>query len=515
MVGEMGLEPILDCSNKILSLARLPIPPLAHTIIIAHSSPNAIISLPADLCYNTYYMDFDHGGPSSSDRQRESAAEIARKKVLAAYSSTVENLKNLPASARDALINNQDTSPQASPSDNTYTSVTTPEYQQTQPNWSQNTYDEAASYDRTPIYSQPETASTNTYTQPTQTIYTPDYQPYNTQSQTYEQPVSEPAQYDNIYSDTSVDEYSSEDPGALKDTPVNQTYINEEWQKYHSAWQDYYKNYYSDYYAKAAESYLATEKMKNERIATGKVQRDRNLRKFIPIGVIAFVILAGLFLQYNRLIFAPIMAYVSPDSGSVATSLEPVDPTVTQAVSPEPRLIIPKLNVDVPVAFGISTSDVDAAMNEGVAQFSIPGANALPGQIGNLVITGHSAGDIYSSNPYKFIFSGLERLEDGDLIYVNYNSVRYTYQMVGRETVEPSNVAALVYETDKPMLTLITCTPLGTSRYRLLISAEQISPSYTDAETAAPSEENPSSDNAMPANEPSFFENIWQGIFGS
>jgi sortase A len=460
-------------------------------------------------------MDFDHGGPSSSDRQRESAAEIARKKVLAAYSSTVENLKNLPASARDALMNNQDTSPQASPSDNTYTSVTTPEYQQTQPNWSQNTYDQAASYDRTPIYSQPETASTNTYTQPTQTIYTPDYQPYNTQSQTYEQPVSEPAQYDNIYSDTSVDEYSSEDPGALKDTPVNQTYINEEWQKYHSAWQDYYKNYYSDYYAKAAESYLATEKMKNERIATGKVQRDRNLRKFIPVGVIAFVILAGLFLQYNRLIFAPIMAYVSPDSGSVATSLEPVDPTVTQAVSPEPRLIIPKLNVDVPVAFSISTSDVDAAMNEGVAQFSIPGANALPGQIGNLVITGHSAGDIYSSNPYKFIFSGLERLEDGDLIYVNYNSVRYTYQMVGRETVEPSNVAALVYETDKPMLTLITCTPLGTSRYRLLISAEQISPSYTDAETAAPSEGSSSSDNAMPANEPSFFENIWQGIFGS
>lgn len=45
-------------------------------------------------------------------------------------------------------------------------------------------------------------------------------------------------------------------------------------------------------------------------------------------------------------------------------------------------------------------------MNQGVAQFSIPGANALPGQIGNLAISGHSAGDIYSSNPYKFIFSG-------------------------------------------------------------------------------------------------------------
>ena len=66
-------------------------------------------------------------------------------------------------------------------------------------------------------------------------------------------------------------------------------------------------------------------------------------------------------------------------------------------------------------------------MNHGVAQFKISGADAMPGQIGNLVISGHSAGDIYSNNQYKFIFSGLERLVDGDLIYINYNSVRYTY----------------------------------------------------------------------------------------
>lgn len=436
-------------------------------------------------------MDFDHGGPSSSDRQQESAAEIARKKVLAAYSSTVENLKNLPTSARDALMNEQN-STASSPANDPYTPINTPEYQPTQPNWSEN------SYQQTPIYSQPE-ETTSTYSNP-----------YDAQD--YTEPTSTPYDIDEL----PTDDYQPEDPSALKDMPVNQAHINEEWQKYHSAWQDYYKNYYSEYYAKAAESYLATEKMKNERIATGKVQRSHNLRKLIPIGIVIIVILTGLFLQYNRMIFAPIMAYVSPDSGSVATSIEPVDPTITQAVSPEPRLIIPKLNVDIPVAFGISTNDVDAAMNEGVAQFSIPGANALPGQIGNLVITGHSAGDIYSSNPYKFIFSGLERLENGDLIYVNYNSVRYTYQMIGRETVEPSNVAALIYETDKPMLTLITCTPLGTSRYRLLISAEQISPSYTDAEPATPSNDSPSdNDNLMPANEPSFFENIWQGIFGN
>lgn len=397
-------------------------------------------------------MDSNNGGIFSSE-QPKTAAEIARKKVLAVYSSTVESLKrnNSYAEQRDG---------------NTYVAPPTPD----------------------PSFTEQPTA-----------------QDYPTQN--YNIYASQPA---------TPQTFSPSSNGTFNHVPMNQTAVNEEWQQYHSAWQNYYQNYYNDYYAKAAQNYLATEKLKSERIATGKVQKKHRLRRFMPLIAGLTVILVFLFLQYNRLIFAPIMAYVSPNSEEVASSIEAVDPTITQAVSPEPRLIIPKLNIDVPVAFGISNSEVDEAMNHGVAQFSVPGANAMPGQIGNLVLSGHSAGDIYSSNPYKFIFSGLERLTVGDLIYVNYNSVRYTYQMTKSEVVEPSNVAALVYDTDRPMLTLITCTPLGTSRYRLLISAEQISPSY-DA-NAEPTPEQPDAttpDYDMPANEPSFFENIWNGLFGN
>ena len=208
------------------------------------------------------------------------------------------------------------------------------------------------------------------------------------------------------------------------------------------------------------------------------------------------------------------MAYVSPGN-SPASEIEAIDPTITQTVSSEPRLIIPKLNIDVPIHFSIPLSDVMASMNNGVAQYRIPGASAYPGEIGNLVITGHSAGDIYSSNPYKYIFSGLERLNDGDLIYVNYNSIRYTYKVTKKEVVEPSDVAALVVDTDKPILTLVTCTPLGTSRYRLLVTAEQISPDY---DTAEKSEDLPTIDqnsDIMPSNEPSFFEGIWNWLTGN
>ena len=261
----------------------------------------------------------------------------------------------------------------------------------------------------------------------------------------------------------------------------------------------------------------ATLKERIQKKASSSFQLSKKHRKFIPIFAGVFTVLFILFLQYNRLIFAPIMAYIAPGNANDA-EITAIDPTITAAPTAEPKLIIPKLNVDVPAHFNITndTATIDNAMNHGVAQFKIPGADALPGQVGNLVISGHSAGDIYSNNQYKFIFSGLERLQDNDLIYVNYNSVRYTYKVTKKQTVEPTDVAALVYPTNKPILTLITCTPLGSDRYRLLVTAEQVSPTYeekavstptnTDSTAALPGN-NTSSE--LPANEKPFFQKIW------
>lgn len=360
-------------------------------------------------------------------------------------------------------------------------------------------------------------------------------------------------------------DHSGVDNAHLKAEPVSPKITSESWKKYHSAWQDYYQKYYSNYYSKAAQEYILKERQKDvqspitdntalESLASnanknkesinlsmnarsqktdrgnndGEVEKSlrqkirekaaekstrfKRHRKFFPILAGICVVILVLFLQYNRIIFAPIMAYVSPGNAP-APGIEAIDPTITQTVSPEPRLLIPKLNIDVPIRFDVSLEGVMAAMNNGVAHYRISGASAYPGEIGNFVITGHSAGDIYSSNPYKYIFSGLERLENGDLIYVNYNSTRYTYRVVKKEVVEPSNVAALVVDTDKPLLTLVTCTPLGTSRYRLLVTAEQISPSTESAsetEQFTPTTES----NNLPANEPSFLEGIWGFLTG-
>ena len=315
---------------------------------------------------------------------------------------------------------------------------------------------------------------------------------------------------------------------AYKNIPVTSTHTPD-LKEYHTAWQNYYQKYYSEYYSKAAQNYIAKERasakavaspaptpetvLKNtiEKKASDTAQRKRKFSKFKPIIAGAVVALSLLFLQYNRLIFAPLAAYVSPRN-TVDTSITAIDPTISPNVGDESRLIIPKLNIDVPILFGIpnDSDSVMEGMNNGVVHWSIPGASALPGEIGNLVITGHSAGDIYTSNQYKFIFSGLERLTINDLIYVDYGGVRYTYSVTGLETVEPTEVSKLVYDTDKPMLTLITCTPLGTSRYRLLVSAKQISPTPNGTMQA------PENSNAtqMVGNSPTFFEAIGNLLFG-
>jgi sortase A len=319
----------------------------------------------------------------------------------------------------------------------------------------------------------------------------------------------------------------------------------DQWTQYHSAWQDYYQKYYERYYI--GQVYHARKALESENQPTAQDQqpkeapesavvqaestfsRDeamydlrsklvnklqtsavkvRKSRHFVPIAAALCVVLLFLFLQYNRVLFANVQAYVSPGNIDPANII--VDPSTTTSVSPEPRLIIPKINVDVPVNYNV-TPDYDSqmkAMENGVAWFGIPGANSKPGQVGNTVLSGHSSNDVIDPGSYKFIFARLDHLNKGDTIYVNYNSTRYTYTITQKEVVKPTQVNKLVYAGDKPILTLITCTPIGTSLNRLLVTAEQVSPSPKQA-TAAPETSTTTKQAAIPGNSPTFFQRIF------
>jgi sortase A len=296
-----------------------------------------------------------------------------------------------------------------------------------------------------------------------------------------------------------------------------------DWRHYHTAWQDYYQKYYEGFYKhsqKSVKDKAEPEKLLSAEEAVFDIRQEliskvhksakkvKKSRHFLPILSGIIVILIFLFLQYNRLLISNVMTYVSP--GNIDSQNIVIDPGSNTIVAPEPRLIIPKINVNVPVFYDIGSDYKTqmAAMNNGLAHFAIPGASSHPGQIGNTVLAGHSSNDLLDSGDYKFIFVQLEKLEVGDVIYANYQSKRYTYAVTKKEVVSPNNINKLVYPTTTPILTLVTCVPIGTSVSRLLVTAEQINPDPSKSTTAPPSSEK-TTKAPIPGNSPTLLERLF------
>ena len=366
-------------------------------------------------------------------------------------------------------------------------------------------------------------------------------------------PQQQPAHQQATYHSAATTDQGGENPyeRTHSDHPQPQA---DQWKAYHSAWQTYYQKYYEAYYTHetakhaALQQHVATVRQEPatetkpaaaagyfthhtdlEQTAEdlskdqalfelrqkllGKVRHQakkiRKSRHFVPIAASLVVVLIFVFLQYNRVFIATVNAYVSP--GAIDPQNIVIDPTGDTNVSADPRLVIPKINVDVPVVYDIGPdyNSQMAAMEKGVAHFAIPGANSRPGELGNTVISGHSSNDLFDAGDYKFIFAQLEKLNTGDTIYANYGGVRYTYVVTKKEVVKPTEVSKLVYPTTKPVLTLITCTPLGTSQNRLLVTAEQVSPDPAKAAAAPVDSGAAGSDAAIPGNSPTLFERLF------
>lgn len=87
---------------------------------------------------------------------------------------------------------------------------------------------------------------------------------------------------------------------------------------------------------------------------------------------------------------------------------------------------------------------------------------ALPGNIGNPVIFGHSVlPQFFDPENYLTIFSTLPRIEKGDEVYISFEGKNYTYQVRDIFEVSPKDVQILNQEKSDSYLTLVTCTPPG------------------------------------------------------
>ena len=97
---------------------------------------------------------------------------------------------------------------------------------------------------------------------------------------------------------------------------------------------------------------------------------------------------------------------------------------------------------------------------------------ALPGQLGNAVIFGHSVlPQFFNPKSYLTIFSTLYKLETGDEIAVDFDKIHYRYLVDEIYEVKPEDLSVLEQRFDGQYLTLITCSPPGTYLRRLVIKA--------------------------------------------
>jgi len=127
-------------------------------------------------------------------------------------------------------------------------------------------------------------------------------------------------------------------------------------------------------------------------------------------------------------------------------------------------LTIPKLTIKNAI---VSTTDYDLGIH--LVQY---GGTATPPENGNTVIFGHSTlPQLFNPNDYKTIFANAYKLGIGDEIFATIGNISYSYRINSITVVDPTNTSIFSQEVDGPYLTLVTCTPPGTTWKRLIIKA--------------------------------------------
>ena len=128
------------------------------------------------------------------------------------------------------------------------------------------------------------------------------------------------------------------------------------------------------------------------------------------------------------------------------------------------KISIPRLGIRNAT---VSIGGEDLAQN--IIQY--PGT-ALPGEIGNAVIFGHSVlPAFYNPTDYLTIFSTLPTLVAGDVITLNYDGITYKYQVEEKYEVQPTDLQILDQDESDSFLTLVTCVPPGLQTRRLIVKA--------------------------------------------
>lgn len=151
------------------------------------------------------------------------------------------------------------------------------------------------------------------------------------------------------------------------------------------------------------------------------------------------------------------------------------DPDAAGDTKPFVKISLSKINVSAPMIWSQSEIEKDMLkeLENGVGHYF---KTAAPGQVGNMIISGHSSNFIWVKGDYNHVFKNLNDLESGDQIDVttfqeNGRVISYRYAVSEKFVTAPDD-ERIFEQAEKPTLTLSTCWPLGTTFRRLIVKAD-------------------------------------------
>lgn len=155
---------------------------------------------------------------------------------------------------------------------------------------------------------------------------------------------------------------------------------------------------------------------------------------------------------------------------------------LTIGITPyENRIEIPSLNIYAPIVtpengldalkasdFNTLDESIKNSLLKGVVYY--PGT-AKPGEKGNTFLTGHSSNVFWELSKYNAVFALLPKIQVGADVFIYYNQNEFHYRVTSKKEVKPTDVSILE-QGGNHVLSLMTCTPVGTNFRRLVVTAE-------------------------------------------
>ncbi|WP_425842831.1 class C sortase [Agrococcus sp. TSP3-2-1] len=138
------------------------------------------------------------------------------------------------------------------------------------------------------------------------------------------------------------------------------------------------------------------------------------------------------------------------------------------------RIRIPSIDVDLPIYHGTD----EETLRKGVGHLL---GSALPvgGPGAHSVLTGHRG------LPESVLFSDLDQVTVGETFELDVYGEVLTYEVRDVQVVEPGDTELLLPESDRDLVSLVTCTPLGINSHRIVVVGERIPTAEATAEAAA------------------------------